>query len=65
MFLPNNKHGPRLAKQIKEVYEDIAGNEMPIPTGRRYLVLQVAGAMKEPEDTDFNMPPVQYYFEKK
>jgi hypothetical protein len=21
--------------------------------------------MKEPEDTDFNMPPVQYYFEKK
>jgi hypothetical protein len=47
------------------VYEEIAGKEIPIPTGRKYLVLQVAGAMKEPEDTDFNMPPVQYYFEKK
>jgi len=38
---------------------------MPIPTGRTYLILQVAGAMKDMDDTDFNMPPVQYYFVKK
>jgi len=25
----------------------------------------MAGAMKDMDDVDFNMPPLQYYFEKK
>ena len=47
------------------MYDEVAGKEIPIPTGRTYLTLQFAGAMKSIDDTDFEMPPVQYYFEKK
>ena len=65
MFLPGNKHTPRLARSIKEVFDEVAGQELPVPEGRDYLILQVAGAMKDMDDCDFNMPPVQYYFNKK
>jgi len=39
MFLPGNKHGPRLAKPIQDVYNEVAGADAPIPTGRTYLCL--------------------------
>jgi len=64
-FLPGNKHAARMPMQVKAVYEQVAGAELPLPAGRSYLVLQAAGAMKDMDDVDFNMPPIQYYFEKK
>lgn len=64
-FLPGNKHGPRLAKPVKQVFDEVCGEEIPLPASRKYLVLQVAGAMNDMDDTDFDMPPVQFYFEKK
>jgi len=50
---------------INDQYEETAGKDMPIPSGRKYLILSVAGAMKDMDDVDFEMPPVQYFFEKK
>jgi len=38
---------------------------MPIPKNRKYLRMELGGACKDMEDTDFQMPSVQYYFEKK
>lgn len=57
-FLPGNKHAARMPMQVKAVFDEVISKELPLPTGRTYLTLQVAGAMKNMEDTDFDMPPV-------
>lgn len=51
--------------KIEDVYKDIAGDELPIPPGRKYLRIELGGACLDLEDTDFQMPSCQYYFEKK
>jgi hypothetical protein len=57
--------GKRKAMDIKAVFDEVCSKDMPLPAGRKYLTLQVAGGMKNLEDTDFDMPPVQYFYEKK
>ena len=59
MYLPGNKHAPRLPKKIEEIYLDISGKT--IPEGRKYLVLEVGGSIVESGD-DFQMPPIKYVF---
>uniref|UniRef100_A0A7S3HZG7 Ubiquitin-activating enzyme E1 C-terminal domain-containing protein n=1 Tax=Favella ehrenbergii TaxID=182087 RepID=A0A7S3HZG7_9SPIT len=58
-YLPGNKHAPRLAEKIEDVYRRIS-NE-PIPEGRRYLRIDVGGTIIESGD-DFQIPPIKYYF---
>ena len=59
MYLPGNKHAPRLVQKIEDVYRSIS--EEPIPAGRRYLRIDVGGTIVE-SGADFMMPPVKYYF---
>ena len=42
-YLPGNKHGPRLAQKIEDVYRQIS--KSPIPAGRRYLRIDVGGTI--------------------
>ena len=58
-YLPGNKHAPRLSREISEVYSEIS--KEPIPAGRKYLRIDVGGAILETEE-DFVMPPIKYYF---
>lgn len=59
MYLPGNKHAPRLQQKIEDVYRSIS--TQPIPAGRRYLRIDVGGT-KVDNGADFMMPPVKYYF---
>ena len=58
-YMPGNKHAPRLAQKIEDVYRQIS--KSPIPAGRRYLRIDVGGTIIASGD-DFQMPPVKYYF---
>ena len=53
MYLPGNKHAPRLDMKVEDVYNQVAGEEMPIPEGRKYLRLSIGGACKGEDDMDF------------
>lgn len=59
MYLPNNRHGPRLARKVEDVYAEIA--ETKIPAKRNYLVIEVMGTITA-TGADFIMPPVKYIF---
>lgn len=49
-YLPGNKHAPRLAQNIEDVYRQISKQE--IPAGRRYLKIDVGGSIIE-NNADF------------
>ena len=53
MYLPGNKHAPRLDMKVEDVYNQVAGEEMPIPAGRKYLRLEMGGCCKGEDDMDF------------
>ena len=53
MYLPGQKHAPRLAMKVEDVYNQVAGAEMPIAPGRKYLRLEIGGACKGEDDKDF------------
>lgn len=53
MFLPGNKHKPRLSMKVEDVYNQVAGEDMPIPKGRKYLRMELGGACKDLDDVDF------------
>ena len=57
--MPGNKHAPRLARAIEDVYSEFT--QTPIPAGRRYLKVNVMGNIIE-NGADFLMPPIKYYF---
>ena len=59
-YLPGNKHGPRLARNVEEVYKEIATEE-PLPEGRHYLQLELGGEVVG-EGIDFSVPTVKYVF---
>ena len=59
MYLPGNKHAPRLPQKVEEIYSGIS--QKAIPEGRNYIILEVGGAIIESGD-DFMMPPVKYVF---
>lgn len=58
-YLPGNKHASRLTRPIEEIYREIS--KQPIPEGRRYLKIDVGGAIIE-TGADFMMPPIKYTF---
>lgn len=58
-YLPGNKHAPRLSRAIEEIYNEIS--KQAIPAGRKYLKVDVGGAIIE-TGADFMMPPIKYYF---
>lgn len=60
-WLPNNKHAPRLAKKIEDIFVEIDGK--PLGDHVKYLVLLPGGALKDSGD-DFQMPPIKYVFRK-
>lgn len=53
MWLPNNKHAPRLEKKIEDIFVEIDGK--PLPDHQKYMILVLGGALKDTGD-DFNMP---------
>lgn len=59
MYAIGNKHEPRLAMKLIDVYREQVPE--PIIAGRKYVVLECAGAA--PDGNELNMPPVKYYFE--
>ena len=59
-YLPGNKHGPRLARKVEDVYREIATDE-PIPEGRNYLQIEVGGEVVG-EGVDFSCPTIKYVF---
>lgn len=58
-YLPNNKHAPRLPREISEVYREIS--DEPIPAGRKYLVIEIGGEAIG-EGSDVAMPSIKYIF---
>ena len=59
MYLPGNKHAPRLEQKIEDVYKQVSGEELV--TGRNYLQIEVGGTIIETGE-DFQMPPIKYVF---
>ena len=60
-YLPGNKHAPRLAEEISEVYKRISDD--PIPETRYYLCLELGGEVIG-EGKDFSIPTVKYIFRR-
>lgn len=58
-YLPNKKHDPRRVREISEVYREIS--DEPIPTGRKYLVLEIGGEVIG-DGSDAAMPSIKYIF---
>ena len=58
-YMPGNKHAPRLAKKIEDVYREITKEEFP-PT-RYYMILELGGETID-DGSDFSMPPIKYCF---
>jgi len=58
-YLPGNKHAPRLAKLVHELYEEIS--ETKIIEGRRYLAIEVSSEHSE-EGVDMTTPVIKYNF---
>jgi ubiquitin-activating enzyme E1 len=56
-YLPGNKHGPRLARSINEVYAEIS--DEPIPNGRFWLACEVGGEVIGTGE-DFLIPTIKY-----
>lgn len=61
MWLPNNKHAPRLERKLEDIFVDIDGK--PLPEHQKYMIIVLGGALKDSGD-DFNMPPIKYVFRK-
>ena len=61
MWLPNNKHAPRLSKKLEDIFVEIDGK--PLPEHQKYMIIVLGGALKDSGD-DFNMPPIKYVFRK-
>lgn len=59
MYLPGNKHAPRLEQKVEDVYKQVSGEELV--TGRNYLQIEVGGTIIESGE-DFQMPPIKYVF---
>ena len=45
--MPGDKHAPRLAMKMEDVYEQVS--EEKIPAAKRYLQMELGGACKEGE----------------
>jgi len=58
-YLPGDKQKARLPRPIEDVWKEIA--EEDFPEGRYYLILEVAGSIKDSGE-DFQMPPIKYCF---
>ena len=61
-YLPGTKHKARLTQKVEDVYNEIAAE--PIVEGRKYLQMELGGAVKGEDDVDFQMPTVKYVFKK-
>jgi len=59
MYLPGNRHAPRLPKKLEDINKDIIGRDEP--EGRDYLILETGGVIIESQE-DYIMPPVKYVF---
>jgi len=44
------------------VYNQVATE--PLPEGRKYLQMELGGAIKGEDDVDFQMPTLKYVFRK-
>lgn len=60
-YLPGNKHAARLARNIEDVYFELCGKDNPLPEGRTYLSLDIAGETLD-DGADFSTPVVMYHF---
>lgn len=58
-YLPGNKHADRKGKKVEDIFAAI--DEKALPAGKKYLVLEVSGETLD-DGADFQMPPVQYFF---
>lgn len=56
------RHKGRLDRKVEEIFKEMS--EQPLPQGRYYLQLTLAGGVKGEEDMDFDIPPVKYVFAK-
>ena len=61
-YLPGPKQKARLPRKIEEVYAEIAPE--PLPAGRKYIQMELGGAVKGEDDIDFQIPSVKYVFKK-
>lgn len=59
MYLPGNRHAPRLPKKIEDINQEITGKDQP--EGRNYLILETGGCIIDGGD-DYIMPPIKYVF---
>jgi ubiquitin-activating enzyme E1 len=58
-YLPGQKHAPRLARTVEDVYREIS--EEPIPEGRHWLPLEFGGEVIG-DGCDFSLPTCKYTF---
>jgi len=61
-WLPGNKHAPRLAMKIEDVFNQIS--EEKLVDSQTYLILEMGGSVKGEDDLDFMMPSTKYVFKK-
>lgn len=61
-YLPGNKHAPRLAQKVEDLWEQIS--EEKIPEGRTWLHIELGGSVKGEDDMDFMIPPIKYIFKQ-
>ena len=60
-WLPGGQ-ADRLQQKIEDVYAKLDEGANPIPEARRYMKLDIGGAVMEEDDVDFQTPTVQYFF---
>jgi|LauGreDrversion4_2_1035121.scaffolds.fasta_scaffold753417_1 hypothetical protein len=59
-YLPGNKHAPRLARNIEDIYKEVSGTD--IPEDKKYLILIVSGDVTTEENCGFDIPAIKYKF---
>lgn len=62
MYLPGDKHAPRLSQKVEDVYNSIS--EEALPDKVKYLRMELGGCCQDDDGSDFQMPTLKYVFKK-
>jgi ubiquitin-activating enzyme E1 len=61
-YLPGDKQKKRLTRKIEDVYNEISPE--PMPENRKFIQMELGGAVIGEDDVDFQIPTVKYVFKK-